>query len=88
MRTSFTRITLATLLALPLFGLPPALAQESPITPGVLDTAKVPGVMAKAVDGFIRPGYHHFTEEADTMCVGTLSVSSRMVRNFTNKNGC
>jgi predicted lipoprotein len=67
MRTPFTRITLTTLLALPLFGLPPALAQESPVTPGVLDTAKVPGVMARAVDSFIRPGYHHFTEEADTM---------------------
>ncbi|KQW31989.1 hypothetical protein ASE36_07240 [Rhizobium sp. Root274] len=66
MRTILARIALTSFLTLPL-GLGPAMAQESPITPGVLDTAKVPGVMAKAVDGFIRPGYHHFTEEADTM---------------------
>jgi predicted lipoprotein len=67
MRTRFTRIALTSLLALPLLGLSPALAQESPITPGVLDAAKVPDVMARAVDGFIRPGYHHFTEKAGTM---------------------
>ena len=66
MRTTFTRIALATVLALPL-GFGPALAQESPITPGVLDTAKVPGVMAKAVDGFIRPGYHRFHDSATAM---------------------
>ena len=66
MRTTFTRIALATLLALPL-GFGPAMAQESPITPGVLDTAKVPGVMAKAVDGFIRPGYHRFHDSATAM---------------------
>ena len=45
----------------------PALAQESNSTVSVLDAAKVPAVMARAVDGFIRPGYRHFTEEAATM---------------------
>ncbi len=45
----------------------PALAQESNPTVGVLDAAKVPAVMARAVDDFIRPGYRHFTEEAATM---------------------
>lgn len=45
----------------------PVLAQESSSTVGVLDAAKVPGVMARAVDGFIRPGYRRFTEEAATM---------------------
>jgi uncharacterized protein len=67
MRTSFTRIALTTLLALPLLGPTTVPAQESPITPGVLDTAKVPGVMAKAVDGFIRPGYHRFHDSAGAM---------------------
>ncbi len=59
----FTRLVLLSTMLLPL----PALAQESNSTVGVLDAAKVPAVMARAVDGFIRPGYRHFTEEAATM---------------------
>lgn len=57
------RLALLSTMLLPL----PALAQESPPAVGVLDAAKVPAVMARAVDNFIRPGYHHFTEEAATM---------------------
>jgi predicted lipoprotein len=59
----FMRLALLSAVLLPL----PALAQESSPTVGVLDAAKVPAVMERAVDGFIRPGYRHFTEEADTM---------------------
>ena len=57
------RLALLSTMLLPL----PALAQESSPTVGVLDAAKVPAVMARAVDDFLRPGYRHFTEEADTM---------------------
>jgi hypothetical protein len=59
----FTCLALLSTMLLPL----PALAQESSPTVGALDAAKVPAVMARAVDDFIRPGYRHFTEEAATM---------------------
>lgn len=59
----FTRLALLTAVLMPL----PVLAQESSSTVGVLDAAKVPGVMARAVDGFIRPGYRRFTDQAVTM---------------------
>ncbi|KPF47391.1 imelysin family protein [Rhizobium sp. AAP43] len=60
----FTQFALlASIALLPL----PAPAQETETSVGVLDAAKVPAVMARAVDDFIRPGYRHFTEEADTM---------------------
>lgn len=59
----FMRLALLSAMLLPLR----ALAQESSPTVGVLDAAKVPAVMARAVDDFIRPGYRHFTEEAATM---------------------
>ncbi|THV23995.1 imelysin family protein [Peteryoungia ipomoeae] len=62
MRT-FTHLALVAAVLMPL----PALAQETASTVGVLDTAKVPSVMARAVDDFIRPGYRQFTEEAETM---------------------
>ena len=58
-----TRLALLSTMLLPL----PTLAQESSPTVGVLDAAKVPSVMARAVDDFIRPGYRRFEEEADTM---------------------
>ncbi|ODS57600.1 MAG: hypothetical protein ABS40_05195 [Agrobacterium sp. SCN 61-19] len=58
-----TRLALLFTMSLPL----PALAQESSPTVGVLDAAKVPAVMTRAVDDFIRPGYRHFTEKAATM---------------------
>ncbi|CAH0339160.1 imelysin family protein [Rhizobium sp. CECT 9324] len=37
-----------------------AMAQESNAGPAVLNTALVPSVMTRAVDDFIRPGYHRF----------------------------
>ena len=40
----------------------PSLAQDANLPPAELDTAAVPGVMAKAVDDFIRPGYHQFEQ--------------------------
>lgn len=57
------RLAILSTMLLPL----PTLAQESSPTVDVLDAAKVPAVMARAVDDFIRPGYRHFTEDADTM---------------------
>ncbi len=57
------RLAILSTMLLPL----PTLAQESSPTVGVLDAAKVPAVMARAVDDFIRPGYRHFTEDAATM---------------------
>lgn len=59
----FTRLAIFSAVLMPL----PSWAQEASSTVGVLDVAKVPSVMARAVDGFIRPGYQNFTEEADTM---------------------
>ncbi|WP_159946066.1 imelysin family protein [Rhizobium sp. 18065] len=41
-----------------------AMAQESNAGPAVLNTALVPSVMTRAVDDFIRPGYHHFQDTA------------------------
>jgi uncharacterized protein len=59
----FTCLALFTAVLMPL----PAMAQESGPTVGVLDAAKVPPVMARAVDDFIRPGYRRFTEQAGAM---------------------
>jgi predicted lipoprotein len=59
----FTRLALLSAVFLPL----PVLAQETAPTVGTLDVAKVPSVMAGAVDDFIRPGYRRFTEEATAM---------------------
>ncbi|MBO3758727.1 hypothetical protein J5J10_16675 [Ciceribacter sp. L1K23] len=42
----------------------PAVAQEGDAFVPSLDETAVPGVMEKAVDGFIRPGYHAFLESA------------------------
>lgn len=44
-----------------------AIAQESNAGPAVLNTALVPGVMTRAVDDFIRPGYHRFHETAGSL---------------------
>lgn len=59
----FARLALLTAALMPL----PVLAQESSSTVGVLDAAKVPGVMTRAVDGFIRPGYRRFTDQATVL---------------------
>ncbi|QEE46142.1 hypothetical protein FVA81_16670 [Rhizobium sp. WL3] len=59
----FTRLALLSAVLLPL----PVLAQETAPTVGALDIAKVPVVMARAVDDFIRPGYQHFTDQAGAM---------------------
>ncbi|EHS50325.1 Peptidase M75, Imelysin [Rhizobium sp. PDO1-076] len=44
-----------------------AMAQESNAGPAVLNTALVPSVMTRAVDDFIRPGYHRFHETAGSL---------------------
>ncbi|MBV2186061.1 MAG: hypothetical protein KUL88_16160 [Rhizobium sp.] len=40
------------------------LAQDATLAPPSLKTEAIPSVMEKAVDGFIRPGYHRFRDEA------------------------
>ena len=59
----FTRLALLSAVLLPL----PVAAQETAPTVSALDAAKVPVVMARAVDEFIRPGYRRFTERAGAM---------------------
>ncbi|EKF60424.1 hypothetical protein QWE_05143 [Agrobacterium albertimagni AOL15] len=58
-----THLALLSAVLLPL----PVLAQETAPTVGTLDVVKVPSVMARAVDDFIRPGYRRFTEQATAM---------------------
>ncbi len=45
----------------------PALAQEGYVPPPKLEEAAVPGVMAKAVDEVIRPGYHRLHAAASAL---------------------
>ena len=46
----------------------PAMAQDVELMPPPpLDPAQVRGVMEKAVNGFIRPGYDHFRRSAETL---------------------
>ena len=44
-----------------------ASAQEAAPAPAALRMEAVPAVMEKAVDGFIRPGYHRFRETASAL---------------------
>ncbi|GEO83717.1 MULTISPECIES: imelysin family protein [Alphaproteobacteria] len=41
-----------------------AVAQDATLAPPALHTDAIPAVLEKAVDGFIRPGYSHFRDEA------------------------
>lgn len=51
-----------------LLATPPARAQDVELLPPPpLDPAQVRGVMEKAVNGFIRPGYDHFRQSAETL---------------------
>lgn len=40
----------------------PAAAQDANLAPPALKSEAIPAVMEKAVDGFIRPGYHRFRD--------------------------
>ncbi|WP_149738931.1 imelysin family protein [Rhizobium sp. RU20A] len=72
MRTFTRGLSLALALALPLsLTAPAARAQDAnPVSPG-LNEAALPGVMEKAVTGFIRPGYAALT--ASTQALGTAT---------------
>ena len=56
-------LSLAATLALSL----PALAQDANLPPPTLNADAIPGVLEKAVDGFIRPGYHRLHDTAGAM---------------------
>lgn len=56
-------LSLALTLALAL----PAAAQDANLPPPTLNTDAIPAVLEKAVDGFIRPGYHRFHDSAAAM---------------------
>ncbi len=51
-----------------LLGMRPAMAQDVELMPPPpLDAVQVGGVMEKAVNGFIRPGYDHFRQSAEKL---------------------
>lgn len=68
-----------------------AMAQESNAGPAVLNTALVPSVMTRAVDDFIRPGYHRFHATAarlnanmEALCATPSAASVDAVRGAFN----
>lgn len=69
-----------------------ASAQESDPGPATLKTEAIPGVMEKAVDGFIRPGYHRFRETASALetdmkglCAAPSSATLEVARDAFDK---
>ncbi|MCA1969027.1 MAG: hypothetical protein LDL42_07835 [Rhizobium sp.] len=44
-----------------------ATAQEAGTTPAILKSEAIPAVMEKAVENFIRPGYHRFRDRSATL---------------------